>query len=105
MGRAGCEDLRPLHLQVAIRFAFSVLPSLSLSTAQPTVLLLHLGGLILSFHFLCYFFFLFREKCNLLIKLAGREGCWGWVVGGGFVSKGELTNGIVDAGLLVCKTN
>ena len=30
----GREDVRPLHLQVAIRFAFSVLPSLSIQPNQ-----------------------------------------------------------------------
>ena len=88
-GGEGSQDVRPLHLQVAIRFAFSVLPSLSLSLSiQPNqqCSLPSLGISLFSFSAGRVFLgkspdfcsgklngiFLFREKCNLLIKLEGR---------------------------------
>ena len=78
----GCEDVRPVHLQVAIRFAFS----LSLYTACPAVLFLHVG---VSFNFLHYksFYGLWQRKikCDFYLEV--------------LVSRGELTNGIVDAGV------
>ena len=82
---ARTEDVRPLHLQVAIRFAFSALPSLSqFNPTDRAVVCLHFRKPHLSqFYPLKEFLwkspdfcggklnaiFLLREKCNLLIKL------------------------------------